>query len=202
MVFTPFTPWWCLEVSPSELFRMMPWGIIWSPPDRHNGNGDIASSIPKLPYRLRYMITGLLTIVPFYAFKWWLWSCNFYVSMFMLKRIGILFCQINSGMQGWGLNLFRCERVRLQSIPTLVHIGSDTPRTSTTPTVVVEKWCIMGLTTHIGGFWSAETYIFRSLWMLRTTLSVLPLSTPYPRGSTSCMNVSCLLGDRGAWFSL
>ena len=43
--------WWCLETSPSE-FRMMPWDIIWSPPDRHNGNGDIASSIPKLPYRL------------------------------------------------------------------------------------------------------------------------------------------------------
>ena len=49
----PFTPWWCLEESLSE-FRMMPWGIIWSPPDtgRHNGNGDTASSIAKPPYNL------------------------------------------------------------------------------------------------------------------------------------------------------
>ena len=179
----------------------MPWGIIWSPPDRHNGNGDIASSIPKLPYRLRYMITGLLTIVPFMLLMMAL-ILQFLCFYVYVKENRYIILSNNSGMQGWGLNLFRCERVRLQSIPTLVHIGSDTPRTSTTPTVVVEKWCIMGLTTHIGGFWSAETYIFRSLWMLRTTLSVLPLSTPYPRGSTSCMNVSCLLGDRGAWFSL
>ena len=41
---------------PDDALRHHPFnsgcGIIWSPPDRHNGNGDIASSIPKLPYRL------------------------------------------------------------------------------------------------------------------------------------------------------
>ena len=43
--------------SPSE-FQMMPWGIIWSPPDIPNGNDYTASSNPKPPH-----------MVPFYTFN-------------------------------------------------------------------------------------------------------------------------------------
>ena len=58
-----FTPWWCLEVSPSE-FRMMPWGIIWSPPDRHNGNGDIyLPSIFKPPYGVIFLSKNIFIVL-------------------------------------------------------------------------------------------------------------------------------------------
>ena len=62
----PFTPWLCLEASPSE-FRMMPWGIIWSPPHRLNGNYDTASSIIMPPYTVFFWSKNIIFILSFYT---------------------------------------------------------------------------------------------------------------------------------------
>ena len=49
---------------------MMPGGIIWSPPDRHNGNGDIASSILKPPDGIFFGSKNIfIDVVPFYTFN-------------------------------------------------------------------------------------------------------------------------------------
>ena len=67
---------------------MMPSSIIMSPPDRHNGNGATASSIPKPPYIVLFSQKNIF-IVSFYTFNDGFDLAIFYNSTFIFNSTGL-----------------------------------------------------------------------------------------------------------------
>ena len=93
---------------------MMSWGIICSPPDRHNDNGDIAC-IYKYMYSQATIwsiffcqrISSYCHFMPF-MMALTLQYLYFYVHIKLNRYV----CQINSGIQRWSLILFRWKKVK------------------------------------------------------------------------------------------
>ena len=69
-------------ISCLTLYSLMPGGIIWSPPDRHNGNDDTASSILKPPYRVIFWAKNIF-IVPFIFYTF---NDGFDLAIFIFLR--------------------------------------------------------------------------------------------------------------------